>query len=230
MPTPPNTHRQLDERFALGGVLNDITGQEFGSLTVLRRALSKDKGRRAKWLCRCNCGKEVVVLGSALRSGNTRSCGCGRIRQSKVNATFQPRDDSGLFLACDFDMSGPVPRRVGPWSRLPKTPLFSLQEVRQMAAHDAEVPIDDSNPTFRAAAIMVAGVSVGRHAVRISEFLGYPRQEVVRAIMRLRSAGRWDANCIADWGDGFEGRVQFILDVMTITKKVRCRHGRYWPV
>lgn len=50
----------------------DLTGQKFGQLIVLQRA--GDRGGRATWRCRCDCGKEVVVLGCNLRSGNTKSC------------------------------------------------------------------------------------------------------------------------------------------------------------
>lgn len=28
------------------------------------------------WLCKCECGKQKSVLGSSLRSGHTKSCGC----------------------------------------------------------------------------------------------------------------------------------------------------------
>jgi hypothetical protein len=34
------------------------------------------KGPHSSWLARCDCGTEVVVLGSNLRAGTTRSCGC----------------------------------------------------------------------------------------------------------------------------------------------------------
>lgn len=57
----------------------DLTGQKFGRLTVLKRAenyISPNGGKRAQWLCKCECGKEVVVLGNNLRKGLTRSCGC----------------------------------------------------------------------------------------------------------------------------------------------------------
>ena len=57
----------------------DLTGQKFGRLTVLKRAenyISPNGGKRAQWLCKCECGKEVVVLGKNLRKGLTRSCGC----------------------------------------------------------------------------------------------------------------------------------------------------------
>jgi hypothetical protein len=55
--------------------LIDLTDQVFGRLTVLED-VGKDKWRDTLWLCKCSCGKEKVVSGSNLRSGNTKSCGC----------------------------------------------------------------------------------------------------------------------------------------------------------
>ena len=55
--------------------LKDLTGQKFGRLTVISRTENDKKGR-ARWLCKCECGKEVVVQGGHLRSGHTSSCGC----------------------------------------------------------------------------------------------------------------------------------------------------------
>ena len=52
----------------------DLTGEKYGRLTVLTPA--ENIGRRTAWLCRCECGKETVVLTSRLRSGHTKSCGC----------------------------------------------------------------------------------------------------------------------------------------------------------
>ena len=53
----------------------NLTGQRFHRLTVL-----EDVGRSSEqtvlWRCRCDCGTEITVRGSALRSGHTRSCGC----------------------------------------------------------------------------------------------------------------------------------------------------------
>lgn len=53
----------------------DLTGQRFGRWTVLTREGS-DKQKAATWLCRCDCGKEQIVRGYALRYGHTKSCGC----------------------------------------------------------------------------------------------------------------------------------------------------------
>ena len=55
----------------------DLRGQPFGKLTVLREN-GRDKHNKVLWLCRCECGNEVTVLGSSLRNEHTTSCGCYR--------------------------------------------------------------------------------------------------------------------------------------------------------
>lgn len=58
-------------------VLKDETGNRYGRLTVLRRYdHTTPSGVGAYWICRCDCGQEIAVLGAKLRNGNTRSCGC----------------------------------------------------------------------------------------------------------------------------------------------------------
>ena len=55
----------------------DLTGQRFGMLTVIGQAPSTDKGRR-RWICKCDCGTEKIILGCNLKRGTTVSCGCKR--------------------------------------------------------------------------------------------------------------------------------------------------------
>ena len=52
----------------------DLTGQRFGRLTVLYPA--ENLGVKTAWVCRCDCGHEVVMRSNALRSGHSKSCGC----------------------------------------------------------------------------------------------------------------------------------------------------------
>lgn len=52
----------------------DITGQRFGRLIATERVFPGRNG--ALWRCRCDCGGERTLPTSALRSGNTKSCGC----------------------------------------------------------------------------------------------------------------------------------------------------------
>lgn len=59
--------------------LIDLTNQKFGKLVVLEKDQIKTKSGNAKWICQCECGNEVSVIGSHLRSGHTSSCGCNRI-------------------------------------------------------------------------------------------------------------------------------------------------------
>jgi hypothetical protein len=52
----------------------NIAGLRFGRLTVIEPA-----GRRRgyiTWRCLCDCGNEHIAIGSRLRSGECRSCGC----------------------------------------------------------------------------------------------------------------------------------------------------------
>lgn len=57
---------------------HDLRGRRFGRLLVLDEAVRR-RGL-ITWLCRCECGNEVEVVGDDLRhrSGGTQSCGCLR--------------------------------------------------------------------------------------------------------------------------------------------------------
>ena len=55
--------------------LIDLTGQQFGRLTVVQRAETGKRGH-ALWLCKCACGRETIVSSSSLRRGATKSWGC----------------------------------------------------------------------------------------------------------------------------------------------------------
>ena len=54
--------------------IKELTGQKFGKLTVI--SMAGRKGKRVAWNCVCDCGNEVVVTGTHLKSGHTKSCGC----------------------------------------------------------------------------------------------------------------------------------------------------------
>lgn len=56
--------------------LIDLTEKKFGSLTVIKRSYPNSKSGQPRWLCQCSCGKEKVIDGGNLRSGNSRGCGC----------------------------------------------------------------------------------------------------------------------------------------------------------
>ena len=57
--------------------LIDLTGKTFGRLTVIKRHPQNTKDNKPRWICKCECGNDnVIVQGGHLRSGHTISCGC----------------------------------------------------------------------------------------------------------------------------------------------------------
>lgn len=64
---PPILRDYSDQRL-------DLTGQRFGMLTALEPA--ENIGSMTAWRCRCDCGKETVVMTGHLQDGHTTSCGC----------------------------------------------------------------------------------------------------------------------------------------------------------
>lgn len=59
----------------------DLTGQRFGSRTVISLVGFKSGfGKALCWNCRCDCGADAVVSGSALRRGLSTHCiSCGQL-------------------------------------------------------------------------------------------------------------------------------------------------------
>ena len=55
----------------------EMSGMEFGYLKVIKEIETKPSTPK-KWLCKCRCGNEIIIYGSNLRNGYTRSCGCLR--------------------------------------------------------------------------------------------------------------------------------------------------------
>lgn len=70
--------------------LIDITGKRFELLVVIKRLGSDTKGK-ATWLCRCDCGEQLICVGANLRSGNTNSCGCLRLEHGHTTDRHQSK-------------------------------------------------------------------------------------------------------------------------------------------
>lgn len=61
-------------------IKKDYSNQKYGRLTTLKEVdpyISPGGDYKTrKYLCKCECGNEVSVMITSLRSGNTQSCGC----------------------------------------------------------------------------------------------------------------------------------------------------------
>lgn len=83
----------------------DITGQQYGLLTVLEKVPDEentDKYKKAQWKCKCVCGNECIVSLTHLRSGHTKSCGCWKRKitqetNKKIHSKINSYDLTGEF-------------------------------------------------------------------------------------------------------------------------------------
>ena len=53
----------------------DFTGIKFNYLTMIER-IGTNKYQQALWLCKCDCGETTIAIGSEVKSGKKKSCGC----------------------------------------------------------------------------------------------------------------------------------------------------------
>lgn len=63
--------------------IQNLKDRVFGDLTVIDLYPKSDKHGRY-WICRCSCGQEVVVRGSNLTSGHTKSCGMQKEHNNRL--------------------------------------------------------------------------------------------------------------------------------------------------
>lgn len=74
-------------------------GQRFGRLTVDARVDGKRRDQW-RWRCKCDCGGDLVALGSRLRAGGLKSCGC--FRRDRMGAMFRSHGKSKTAEYCMF--------------------------------------------------------------------------------------------------------------------------------
>ena len=63
------------------GIPDQLQGQRFARLLVLRNALPRAQGQGTSWVCLCDCGRSTVVRGYDLTHASVLSCGCYRQEQ-----------------------------------------------------------------------------------------------------------------------------------------------------
>ena len=83
------------------GKYEDLVGQKFGRLTVIKKG-DVAKNGDIRWWCQCDCSNlaPVLVRTYSLKSGHTQSCGCIRNEKSKQlgrNKKYNRYDLSGEY-------------------------------------------------------------------------------------------------------------------------------------
>lgn len=73
----------------------DLTGQQFGDLTVIKLSdkRSEKHNNTLLWECRCSCGNTVYLLGFSLIHGHYKSCGCKRDEKRDKEVKEHIKDD-----------------------------------------------------------------------------------------------------------------------------------------
>lgn len=73
-----------------------IQGKTFGRLTVKSLSGSDEHGK-SLWNVVCSCGKRLIVLGSSLCNGNTKSCGCLKVEKFTERVTTHAMHNTGAY-------------------------------------------------------------------------------------------------------------------------------------
>jgi hypothetical protein len=61
----------------------DLTGLNFGKLSIVKYSHSSKNTGKAFWLVSCECGSTKTICAGSLKSGNTKSCGCiGKLQKT----------------------------------------------------------------------------------------------------------------------------------------------------
>lgn len=63
----------------------DLTNRRFGRLVVLKR-VENTRFNKTQWLCKCDCGKEIIAIGGNLIQKKQFSCGCQRRQEASIRA------------------------------------------------------------------------------------------------------------------------------------------------
>lgn len=74
----------------------NIKGNQYGRLVAIEK-VENDKNNHKRWLCRCECGKDTIVLENDLVTGRTKSCGCYYADTRKTAAKTHGESRTRLF-------------------------------------------------------------------------------------------------------------------------------------
>ncbi len=79
---------------------HSLLGQVFGKLTAVRYAGSRSGNGGARWVCRCECGREVACAANNLRRGRKTHCGCSR--KEKLSRTPEWYSWASMISRCYY--------------------------------------------------------------------------------------------------------------------------------
>lgn len=155
-------------------------GQRYDRL-VARRLIRKDKFFNVYWEFVCDCGNSIITRASAVRFGNTQSCGClQRERAQQANTVH------GKYLTPEYKVWNGMSQRCSN----PKHPAYSRYGGRGIVVcerwHSFKNFFADMGPRH----------SSGHSIERINNNLGYEPSNCKWAIRKEQQRNRFNNVCI----------------------------------
>lgn len=92
---------EIESRFNRENHEKDLSGKQFGHLTAIRKTDKRYKNGSVGWLCKCDCGNEVIVRSGNLLRNHTRSCGCNKRSQYEEFIEMYLQERSILYK-CEY--------------------------------------------------------------------------------------------------------------------------------
>lgn len=87
---------------------NDLVNEKFDRLRVIQDTNKSYRGHKI-YLCKCDCGNEIEVVGNRLTTKNTTSCGCIKHSIGEANI-FKILTQNNILFKTQFEFKD-LPRR-----------------------------------------------------------------------------------------------------------------------
>ena len=91
----------LKSQLTIERCMDNLVGQKYGKLTVVKYAGSHKDG--SMWECRCDCVKTIIVQARFLKRGSVKSCGCLQSMGEEIIANFLDRNNIKYIRQKKFD-------------------------------------------------------------------------------------------------------------------------------
>ncbi len=170
-----------------------IVGQRFGRLVVVAEAPSKLRadgyGKRAQWMCRCDCGTTKVVPANHLRRGDTRSCGC--MSRENGRALLKLFRHLGQAASVKRNVAGARARAAETWARGLKRCASCRQEWALSDFNRSTLSPDGLSPSCRPCGLPASRAYTLRQVMGpsdsyVARLLGRPVAELVPELIEAK--------------------------------------------
>lgn len=158
----------------------ELSGKKFGKLLVIKR-VGTASNYDSLWLCKCDCGKEKIIRGYQLRSGNSKSCGCewgpkfGYLKSTShlLVAKSKPTIQDIFFAAGFYEGEGSCSNYQ---AMLTQKDPFVLQKMKQLFGGNLRL-VDKDTKIYR---LTLTGSRARGFLMTIYKFLSPRRQEQIK--------------------------------------------------